>query len=224
MNTNTIIGLVGGTGRNQLITQTLASTTETEFKVGTDTVAGGAIAVLTVPQQTDVVGSFNPLDTEAGGAGLMDNYGRFGVMRGASRPGFNSSSFDYGQPFLLRLCGVATPASNSGNSLTVKLYLDTTKSGTNIATTGAVPQATTTTAKNFAIEAQLMWDSVSKAVNGQFWFGLPGTSGTVYTTWATLTSAGSGIAVSQLQFCASAQWGNAAGGAITLGEFSLSQL
>lgn len=222
MNADTIVSYQGGTGRNQIGSQTLASTTETEFKVNQDAGANNAIAVLTMPQGTEIFGSASPQDPNANAAVLMSGNGRqWGRVPGTNAPYFNSASFDNGRPFIVRVCGLATPASNAGNTLTVKLYLGTSKSGTNIATTGAVPQATTTTAKSFIMEAQCIWDSTSQAVTGQFWFQLAGTSGTTYSTWAALSNAGSSITLANLKFVASAQWGNAAGGVVAVSEFSI---
>lgn len=225
MNSNTVVALSGGTGRNQILTQTLATITETEFNMGTDTVAAGVIAVLSVPLQTGIVGSFNPQDPGGNAAILGGDYGsQYGRPLGFNAPYFSSTSFDNARPFVVRITGVATPASNAANSLAIKLYLGTSKSGTNLATTGAVPQATTTTPTSFLLEAMLKWDSLSQTVRGQFWFDMKGTSGTQYATWAALSNAGSSVAsASALQFCASATWGNAVGGVITVSEFSIEQ-
>ena len=220
---NVIAAYYGGTARNNILSQTLATATETEFAVVTDT-ATNPIAVLSMPTQTQILGSQTPLDQATNPAVLNGGFTRISV-NSDSNPPYNSGVFDNSKPFLVRICGVATPASNAGNTLAIKLYLGTTKSGTGLGTTAAVPQATTTTAKGFVLEAQLLWDSTSQAVTGQYWFSLPGTSGTVYSTWKTLAAAGSSVtAVSGLTFCASATWGNAVGGVVAVSEFSISQL
>lgn len=219
-----IAAYYGGTGRNAILSQTLASGTETEFSIGNDAGSTSVIAVLNMPSQTLIQGSQTPNDQTCNPAVLGSGFNRIGYY-GDSMPPFNSGVFDNSKPFLVRICGVATPASNAANSLAVKLYLGTSKSGTNLATTGAVPQATTTTATGFILEAQLKWDSTSQTVRGQFWFDMKGTSGTQYATWATLSNAGSSVAaVANLQFCASATWGNAVGGVCAVSEFSISQL
>lgn len=221
---NVITALYGGTGRNTILSQTLAATTETEFKVGTDSGSTTTIAVLSMPTQSLILGSQTPTDQAANPANLNAGFNRISYF-GDSNPPYNSGVFDNSKPFLLRICGVATPASNAGNSLTVKLYLGSTKSGTNLATTGAVPLATTTTPTDFLVEAQLKWSVASTTVRGQFWFDMAGTSGTQYVTWAGLTStAGTAAAVANLVFCASAQWGNASAGVVAVSEMSLSQL
>jgi hypothetical protein len=223
-NVNIIAGYFGGTGRNQILSQTLAATTETEFKVGVDSGATTTIAVLSMPTQTQILGSQSPLDQTANPALSNSGFSRLSYF-GDSNPPFNSGVFDNSKPFLVRIAGVATPASNAGNTLAVILYLGATKSGTALATTAAVPQASTTTAKGFIMEAQLLWDSTSQAVTGQYWFSLPGTSGTVYSTWKTLAAAGSAVtSPAGLTFCASATWGNVAGGVVAVSEFSISQL
>lgn len=221
MNFSTFSGYIGGTGRNQIVSQTLAATTETEIKVQTDS-GTPAIAVLSIPTGSGIGGSVAPLGPNTN-ASLIYRTGRQGVPVNSSQPAHNSGSFD-GRPFLLRIAGVATPASNAGNTLAIKLYCGTSKSGTNLATTGAVPQATTTTSKNFILEAQLLWDSTSQVVNGQFWFNVPGTSGTTYTTWAALSNTATSIALTGMNFCASVTWGNAIGGVVAVSEMSLSEL
>lgn len=220
---NVIAAYFGGTGRNQMLSQTLATVTETEFKVGTDANAT-TIAVLAMPGQTAILGGQSPLDQSSNSAILGSGFNQLGYY-GDSNPPFNSGVFDSGKPFLVRIAGLATPASNAGNSLNVILYLGTTKGGTAIASTGAVPLATTTTATNFLLEAQIKWDSTSTTVRGQFWFDMKGTSGTQYVTWAQLSSvSGTAAAVANLQFCASATWGNAVGGVAAVSEFSISRL
>lgn len=221
---NVIAAYYGGTGRNQMLSQTLATGTETEFKLGNDTSVTTNIAVLSMPTQSQILGSQNPIDQAANPVNLNSGFNQLGYF-GDSNPPFNSGLFDSSKPFQVRIAGLATPASNAGNTLAIILYLGTTKSGTALGTTAAVPQASTTTAKGFIMEAELLWDSTSQAVTGQYWFSLPGTSGTVYSTWKTLAAAGSAItAVSGLTFCASATWGNAVGGVVAVSEFSISRL
>lgn len=222
MNANTIVGFLGGTGRNQIASQTLASTTETELQINTDD-GNGAIAVLTVPQQTSIAGASNPLDPSANSAVIANKFGRQVDHRASHAPWFNADTFD-NRPFLVRVCGLATPASNAGNTLAIKLYLGASKAGTNIATTAATAQATTTTPKPFILEAQLVWSSVSRTVVGQFWWKLDATSSTEYATWATLSNDGATTDIDDLNFCVSATWGNAVGGVVAASEFSISQL
>ena len=221
MNSDTISAYFGGTGRNQIASQTLASVTETEFKVNTDD-AVGAIAVLGLPLQSAIVGSGNPLDVEVNAAHLSGLGGGARPWVQAGRPFFNSDSFE-GRPFRVNISGVATPASDAGNSLLIKLYLGASKAGTAIASTGAVPEASTVVARDFILQADLIWSAATGKLNGQFWFFVDGTSGTQYTTWAAATEAAA-AAASNVQFCAAATWGNAVGGVVAVKEFSISKL
>jgi hypothetical protein len=218
VNLNTVAAFVGGTAVGQIASQTLASTTETEFKYNTGASPTTAIAVLAPPISTGIYGSRAPFDPSVNQAQPV----RTGTKVGSQN--FNSTFLSAGQPFLVRVCGVATPASNAGNTLAIILYLGATKSGTAICTTGAVNQASTTTARPFIVEAELIWDSTSQTVFGQFWWKLEGTSSTDYATWAELSANGSSVTAAALQFCASATWGNSAGGVTQVSEFSISRL
>src|SRR5579864_4447935 len=135
MNFNTVAGFIGGTGRNQLLPQTLATVTETEINVGVDANSTGVIAVLQVPQQTTIAGSGNPLNFDINAALLQENGGNVAGLPARGRPGFSTATFDSGRPFLVRVAGVITPASQAANSLNIILYSGTTKGGTAIATT-----------------------------------------------------------------------------------------
>lgn len=221
MNADTIVAFFGGTGRNQIASQTLASVTETEFKVNTDD-ATGAIAVLALPLQTAKLGSGNPIDVEVNASQLSGLGGGVRPWMQAGRPYFNSDSFE-GRPFRVSISGVATPASDAGNTLNIILYMGATKAGTAIAQTGAVPEASTVVARDFILQADLIWSASTGKLNGQFWFFLDGTSGTQYTTWAAATESAP-AAASDVKFCASATWGNAVGGVVSVKEFSISKL
>lgn len=222
MNFNTFSGYIGGTGRNQIASQTLAATTETEFKVNCDN-GTPTIAVLALPSGTAVGGSSTPLGPDINQA-LMVHTGRAGVPLGSAQPSLTSQSFDNGRPFLIRLAGLVTPASNAANTLTMKIYSGTTKGGTNICSTGALTgMETSTAAGSFLMETQLQWDSTSGIVNGQYWYLLNGATPN-YNTWKVNTAATGATTLANMKFCASAQWGNAVGGVIAISEFSLSQL
>jgi hypothetical protein len=220
---NVIAAYFGGTGRNQILSQTLASTTETEFKLGNDTAVTTNIAVLSMPTQTAIQGSLTPSDTSMNPAVLNSGFSRSGYTFDQNPP-FNSGSFDNAKPFLVRLAGVVTPASNAANTLTIILYLGTSKSGTAICTTGALTgMETSTEAGGFIMETQLIWDSTSGEGHGQFWYLLNGATPN-YHVWAVNSAEFAAAAVANLQFCASATWGNAVGGVIAISEFSVSQL
>ena len=231
MNSNTIVAFYGsGTGnqaaatRNTIATQVLASTVETEFKVYTDTSGTTNIAVLQIPQQTDIRGSGNPQSPSGNAAILGSPFSAINPNHGPSRPYYASQQFDYARPFLVRLTGVATPVSQAANTLTLTIYSGTSKSGTAIATTGAnTGTESSTAASAFIIETYLFWDSVGQGLCGQQWYAV--NSGTpLYNTWKTNTAVATVTSVASLKFVASATWGNAAGGSITVGEFSISQM
>lgn len=209
-----IAGFNGGTGADQIASQTLASTTQTEFVTG-----AGDIAVLRPPLSTGIRGVQTPFDPSLNPASTV----RTGAAGGSQY--FTVSPYlDNGRPFLVRLAGLATPASDGSNALQLFLHLGATKSATAIAQTADTTQATTTVAKPFIVEAQLIWASGPRTVFGQFWWKLEGTSSTDYVTWAELTANGSAVDEDDLIFCASAQWGAAAGGVVAVSEFSITRM
>lgn len=219
MNANTFAGFSGGTAVGQIASQTLASTTETEFVYNTGASPTTAIAVLHVPLSTEITGAAaRQLDPSVNAAQTVRTGNRFGSQF------FNTGNIDNGVPFLVRVCGLATPASNAGNALQIFLYLGTSKSGTAIAQTADTNQASTVVAKPFILEAQLVWASGPRTIHGQFWWKLEGTSSTDYVTWAELTNNGASVDLDDLNFCASAQWGDAVGGVCAVSEFSISRM
>lgn len=222
MNFNTLSSYQGGTLRNQIASQTLASVTETEFLLNTDS-GTGTIALLTVPSGASIGGSSNPQDPNINSS-LLFQGGREALPTNASRPAHSAATFDKGRPFLLRLSGVCTPASNAGNTFALTIYCGTTKAGVALATTGNLTGSqTTTAAASFVMETECIWDSSSQQITGQFWyatgFATPG-----YHVWAINSNAATGIALAGLTFCASAKWGNAVGGVVAVSEFSLNQI
>jgi hypothetical protein len=220
-NANFVTGYYGGTGRNKILSQTLATGTETEFQLGNDASAS-QIAVVSMPVQTAILGSQSGSDLSVNPATLNAAFNRIGYF-GDSNPPYNAQVFDSSHPFLLRVCGVITPASNAGNTFQLKAYLGATKAGTNICATGAITGfESSTTPGGFILEAQLIWDSTSGVLAGQYWWNINAPTPS-YNTWKALSVA-SAAAVSNLTFCASAQWGNAAGGVVAVSEFTISQL
>jgi hypothetical protein len=219
----TSAGVLVGTGRGQLLKQTLAAVTETELRVGTDD-GNGAIAVLTMPSGTTVGGAVAPLDF-SDNAALINRTGRtWSQPHSAGQPAHNSQSFDFGRPFLVRVCGTVTPASDAANTWNLILYYGATKSGTSLAATGALTgMETSTQAGSFILEAQLQWDSVGQRLGGQYWYQVIGGTTENYNTWKA-TSYVSSATLANLKFCASITWGAAAGGVVQASEFSVSQL
>ncbi len=227
MNANTIVSFVGGTGRNQIGLQTLASTTETEFKVNQDAGANNAIAVLTVPQGNEILGSSNPLNTNANAAILgLDRGSQFGRGLGEASPWYSTTAFDMksnGVSFRLRLSGFFTAAANAGNTLLFKIYSGTSKGGTVIATHTAVATASAASG-NFVFEVDLQWDSTTQVLVGnQRWrINYNGTQvANGFGAGAVLTNAASVTTLAGLTFCATATWGNAVGGTVQVNEFAI---
>lgn len=221
---NVIAAYYGGTGRNQILSQTLASATETEFKVGNDAALTTVIAVLSMPTQTQILGAQTPMDQAANAAVLSSGFNQAGYF-GDSNPPYNSGLFDTNKPFLVRLCGNIVPASNAANTFKVTLYLGATKGGVALTNVSAAAQNASVAPFGFILEAQLHWDSAAQVVLGQYWYDVNGTTRT-YATWATTTNptTASAAAVANIQFCATATWGNAIGGVAAVSEFSISRL
>lgn len=218
MNSNTVIAYRGGTGRNDIPVQTLATATETEFQLSTDTTSTTVIAVLTLPRQTNIFGSAKPIDPNRNRSQSGPLLGQFGAP--GESPWYTDETFDSAHPFLISLSGTIVPANNAANTLTLNIYNGTSKSGTAIATTGALTGTeSTVTPFQFILQGQYIWDSASGLINGQQWWTVSGTSLVGYNTWKVTPAAAS--VVLPLQFCASAKWGNAAGGVITVSEFRI---
>jgi hypothetical protein len=221
MNSNTIAGYIGGTKRNQIPTLTLASTTETVFSVNTDT--GVAPAVLSIPSQSAILGSSNGLGPNGNPAILVSPGGALqAVPDGINAPYFNSSSFDLGRQFILRLVGQVTAATGTGNTIIPAFYLGSSATiGSNsVIIKPAASADLSGTSTNFILEAKLRWDSVAGKLNGSYTVQV-GDAAPVASTLVTQTSA---AAVANLQFVPSFTFGNAAGGSVQIAEFALDQV
>jgi hypothetical protein len=226
MNANTILGFNGGTGRNQIGLQTLASVTETEFRVNTDN-GTGAIAVLTIPQGTEILGASNPINQNANAAILgLDRGSQFGRGLGELSPWYSNTAFDMksgGISFRLRLSAFFTAVANAGNTLQIKIYSGSSKGGTVISQNTAVATASAASG-NFVFETDLQWDSTTQALvgNQRFRWNYNATQvANGFGAGAILTNAASVTTLAGLTFCASATWGNAVGGTIQVNEFVL---
>lgn len=222
MNLNTISGFFGGTSRNQIGSQVLASATETEFRINTDN-GTGAIAVITVPQGTEVLGSANPLNPNANSAILgLDRGSPQGRGLGELSPWYSNTAFDLaksGSRFRLRLSGFATAAANAGNTFTLKIYSGTSKAGTAIATiTGATASAASL---DFNLNVDLQWDSTQQVTGGTQYGQLVYNGSSLTFNAGTAASAATVTSVANLSFCATVTWGNAVGGTTQCNEFSL---
>lgn len=122
--------------------------------------------------------------------------------------------------FRVRLVGKATGGTSA--TLILGLRLGTTISGTQLAAYTVSGAAIPTTGGNFAVDATLVWDSVSQTVTGVKGGQINGT----VTTAATLNNNGASIvAASNLQFVATATFGAALStNTVTVEEFSLEQV
>lgn len=227
MNSDTIKFYGGGTGRNAIPTLSLAATTETAFKVNTD--SGSVTAFLTVPTGTEVLGANAPFDPNANPAITMPGGGRqWGRVPGSNRPYFVSTSFDSGRPFLVRLAGTGVAGANAGQTALVNLYCGTSStlgSDTIIATSGAALAMAAGGSFNFIIEATLVWDSVTQLLGGTFWASMNYTSkaASQNTAQVALSNYAAPTTVAGLSFLASAKFGNAAASTCSVSEFSLEQ-
>jgi len=230
MNANTIFGLYGGTGRDQIASQVLATGTETEFRINQDAGASNAIAVLTVPQGNEILGSSKPLNPSANASiSGLDRGSQFGRGLGEQAPWYSNTAFDlakFGLGFRLVLTGFGSAVANAGNTLVFKIYSGSTKGGTVIATNTAVATASTASL-NFKFVVDLQWDSTTQVLIGtqKFNINYNGTQVTNgFSAGAILTNAASVTTLAGLTFCASATWGNAVGGTLQVNEFALEAL
>lgn len=227
MNSNTIAAYSGGTKRNQIPAQVVSTTTETVFLTTTDT--GTAPAVLSIPGQTAIVGASNPLDPNANPAITGAGGRQYGPPFGSDRPFFNSTSFDSGKPFKVRVQGTFT-SGVAANDLQIALYRGSSATvGSDNLISAAVNTGTSgdfgAVTGKFLAEYILTWDSTSGKLDGIVNFGLivpTGVAGTVITT--AVTTEVSAAAVANLQFVASAKWNAAnAGNTVNVAEFSIEQ-
>lgn len=216
-NVNTITALTNGTKRNQIPSFTI-STTETAFSLTTDT--GTTPLTIAVPLQNAILGSSNGIGVNGNASVLVPPGGYINsIPDGVNAPYYNSSSFDLGRPFNIRLIG--TCANGAGGITTMYIYCGASSvvgtTGNRIAT-AAIPISTT---GNFYLNVQVRWDATTAAVSGYY-------SGQVANATpiavAALTNAVAAAAPANLTFVASAVGAAGATGSIQLAEFSLEQL
>lgn len=217
MNANTIAGYIGGTKRNQVAALTLASTTETVFSLVTD--SGTAPAVLSIPTQTAVLGSSNPLGVN-GNAAILQPVGGL-IQNIPNAPDFNSASFD-GRPFIVKLYGVVTAAAGTGNTVIPALYLGTsaTVGNNSVIIKPAASADLSGTSANFSLAVTLRWDSTSQKLNGSYTVQV----GNAAPTTAVIGTANTVAAYTGLNFVPTFTFGNAAGGTVNITEYSLEQV
>lgn len=226
MNINTLNGYIGGTKRNQIPTLTLAAVTETALPLNTDT--GTTSALLALPLQNAILGSSNGLGPNGNPAILVPPFGPGNnIPDGVNAPYFNSSSFDSARPFTLKLYGVATVVTNAANSLQFKIYQGTnTAIGSDTSFMSLTAFAAVTTGNlQFDINVRCQWDSTSQSLAGIVsgsWFYSVGSAKTIIASAAT--SVITTLATpSTLSFLPSVTFGNAAGGTVSVSEWSVEQ-
>jgi hypothetical protein len=174
-NSDTIFALQG-TGlatppRNQLAALSALGTTATLLTMGSDS-GTNVTAFMPFPGATGIYGASNSVDPNANAAVLLDNTGgKSSSVRGASRPYYNTFSFD-ARGFRLRLQGRFLTSAAS-NTLTVTFYQNTIANGPvvgsgHIIGTVAIGAAGigNAVASSFIAECTGMWDSVSGNMYG----------------------------------------------------------
>jgi hypothetical protein len=186
-NQDTIFSLAGfGVAtppRNQLAALSALGTGATLLTMGSDS-GSNVTAFMPFPGATGIFGASNPVDANANAAVLLDNTGgKSGSARGASRPYYNTSSFD-GRGFRLRVMGRFL-SSAAANGLTVSFYQNTiangpvTGSGHIIGTVSTANTIGNAVSGSFLFEVTGMWDSVSALMYGaEVW----GAAGGLYAT------------------------------------------
>jgi len=228
MNANTIIAFKGGTVRNQSPVLSLATATETAFKVNTD--GSAATCILSVPLQTAIVGSFTPLAVGSNPSILGPAYGRiFGTPKGVNSPYFTSDYFD-GRPFLVRVSGTGNAVAGVGQKVLVDLALGvsaTVGADTILATTGAALDVAAGGAFDFAIEATLLWDSTTQIVGGYFsaQLNFANAGASQVTAQKILTNYGASVvAASGLSFIPFAKMATTDVATLQLTEFAIDEI
>ena len=181
-NSDTIFALQGlGVAtppRNQLATITALGTGETLLTMGSDS-GSNVTAFLPFPGATGIYGSSNTVDPNANAAVLLDNTGgKTGSSRGASRPYFNTLSFD-GRAFRIRIQGRFVTSAGS-NTVTFNVYQNTiangpvTGSGHKIGSVAIGGAAVGAINGNFIVEVMGEWDSISGNMQGAEQWGAAG--------------------------------------------------
>jgi len=224
-NVNTIICYNNGTKRGQIAPSTLAVGTETAVVVNTDT--GTTALFLQVPLQTAILGSSSGIGPNGNAAILVPPFGTGNnIPDGVNAPYFNSSSFDLGRPFTIKMIGTALPVAGTGNSLAIKLYQGTTTAvigGTSFVAPTAIVGATAVNLR-FYISVTCYWDSVSQVLTGTL-SGQTVTNGTATAISPVAATSITGItSPAGLSFLPTVTWGNAVGGLVTFSEISLEAL
>lgn len=227
-NSDTVFGFAqSGTLRNQFPVQTVAATTETILKIGTD--AGSANYFLVAPYGGQVYGAQSGLDVNANSSIIDRSAQNWGLPSGESNDQFSTSSWD-GHPFRVRVCGIGTAGHNAAQTLLFNLYQGTSAtlaSDKIIGTTGAayaIAQSSSDVKFNWMIEATLLWDVASQNLSGSYTANISGGTTSQFVTTTVVPNVPVTIAASSLSFLATVTLGNAASSTIQVREFVLDRL
>lgn len=225
-NANSIVGVTAqGSARNQWPTQTVATTTETIFTVGTD--SGTTQFFLTPPSPTAVYGSQAVLD-EAGNAAIADRSGAlYGLPSGESNQGYTTAALANGRLFRVRLVGTGNAGANGAQSLIVNLYQGTSTtlaSDKKLATTGTALAAVAGGPFNFSIEATLLWDNTSQILSGYYNANIAFGSVSQFTTDTVVANVVTAVTAAKLSFLGTLTLGNGASSTVNLSEFAFDRI
>lgn len=226
-NANTILGGFYGSGSTRNLfpsPQTVATATETQLVVNTDT--GTTQAFIVLPTGGSVYGASSPVDVNANGS-ITDRSGReYGQPSGETSDQFSLESWN-GRPFYIRLYGIGNAGANAGQTLQINLYQGTsTTVATNahVATTGTGLAAVAGGAFNFYIEAKLAWDNTSQILSGSYTANIAFGTVSQFTAPTAITAVGTTITAAGLSFIPTLKLGNAASSTITLKQFSFDKI
>jgi hypothetical protein len=225
---STFSALYGGTGRNQIPSQVLSTTTETVFTVNTDN-GVGAPAVLSLP--TGIPGATGAKVSlyTSGNPALHANSERFyGAPQGTTAQPYHTSGAFNGSPFLVRVFGTFT-SGVAANDLQIALYLGSSATiGSDhiisaLLTTGTGGDFGAVSGK-FCASYRLMWDLTTGKLDGIVDSSFIVPSGVAATVvGGTAVTETSAAALSNVTFVATAKWNAAnAGNTVQVTEFSLS--
>lgn len=178
-------------------------------------ITGTSAVTLLVPASTAQYQGL-PSPIFAAGAGLYlqldPNYQSSNPY--ASSPTYVNASVD-GRPFRLRITGIVTVGASS--TFVCSIYQGTSSSTSSDSIIAASASYTITTASsvNFIMEADLLWDSTSSKLNGQFSSNVNNT----FTGGAAITSISS-LSVTNLAFIPAFTFGTGNGAnTVTVKEF-----
>lgn len=210
MNTNSVVGLIGGTSRGQIpsLSVTVAATA-TMVKVNTDT--GSVQANLALPLATAVVGSNNPIGVNANPAILSPALGAALQSAGTNRPYFNSASFN-GRPIRVRLSGTGVSTANAAQTAIVNIYFGTSATPATtavLATTGTALAMVAGGAFSFSLVADLLWDSGTGLIVGSQTGSLAFGSAQQYTVPKAIANIPASVTLANVQFSAGVLMGDA---------------